>query len=200
MYIEGKTTYCQGMQMFMHSIGRSCEIINLDFANDSVPYTAAIDVREYLSLEKVMDDLCLGPNGGIVHCMQQLVSDLAWLGEKLDRLPPCYLLIDLPGQVELFTHYAYIQTLLQFLSKHSDCRLCSVHLIDSYYCTDPSVFVSAVLLVASSMMRLALPHISVLTKIDLLPRYGQLPYNLDFFTGKHYSVNGKHCNASHICI
>ena len=32
------------------------------------------------------------------------------------------------------------------------------------------------------MLRLGLPHMNVLTKIDLLPQYGPLPFNLDFYT------------------
>jgi hypothetical protein len=32
------------------------------------------------------------------------------------------------------------------------------------------------------MLRLALPHINVLTKVDILPNYGQLPFTFDFFT------------------
>lgn len=39
------------------------------------------------------------------------------------------------------------------------------------------------LMVASSMLRLGLPHVNVLTKIDLLPIYGKLPFNMDFFLG-----------------
>ena len=47
----GKTTYCMGMQMFIEAVGRNCKIVNLDFANDNLPYTPAIDVRELVSLE-----------------------------------------------------------------------------------------------------------------------------------------------------
>ena len=47
----GKTTYCMGMQMFAEAVGRTCKVVNMDFANDSLPYTAAIDVRELVSLE-----------------------------------------------------------------------------------------------------------------------------------------------------
>ena len=48
--------------------------------------------------------------------------------------------------------------------------------------SEPSTFISAVLLVASSMLRLGLPHVNVLSKVDLLPLYGPLPFTLDFFT------------------
>jgi hypothetical protein len=39
------------MKMYMEAIGRNCAIINLDFANDILPYVPAVDVRELLSLE-----------------------------------------------------------------------------------------------------------------------------------------------------
>ena len=48
--------------------------------------------------------------------------------------------------------------------------------------SQPTTFVSAVLTVAASMLRLGLPHINVLTKIDLLSSYGPLPFQLDFYT------------------
>jgi len=32
------------------------------------------------------------------------------------------------------------------------------------------------------MLRLGLPHVNVLSKVDLLTQYGDLPFNLDFFT------------------
>lgn len=54
----GKTTYCMGMQMFAEAVGRSCKVVNMDFANDSLPYTAAIDVRELVSLE-VTEEKCV---------------------------------------------------------------------------------------------------------------------------------------------
>lgn len=47
----GKSTYCLGMHMFCQEIGRRVAIINLDFANDTLPYTATIDVRNFLTLQ-----------------------------------------------------------------------------------------------------------------------------------------------------
>lgn len=48
---SGKTTYCHGMQQFIKELGRGVAIINLDFANDGVPYKADIDVRDLITLE-----------------------------------------------------------------------------------------------------------------------------------------------------
>lgn len=49
-----------------------------------------------------------------------------------------------------------------------------MHLVDAYYCTDPSKFISAALLSLSTMLRLALPHVNVLSKMDLIEAYGKL--------------------------
>ena len=61
---SGKTTYCPGMQQYLRAIGRSAAIVNLDPANDALPYDCAVDISELVSLEEVMDQLKLGPNGG----------------------------------------------------------------------------------------------------------------------------------------
>ena len=181
---SGKTTYCQGMSQFIRGLGRKCSVVNLDFANDALPYSCDVDVRDLISLERVMEEYALGPNGGLVFCMEYLVTNFEWLKERLLGLMESsrYILFDCPGQVELYAHHTCVQELLQCLSKQLDCRLCSVHLLDSFYCCEPATFISATLLVAATMLRLALPHVSVLTKIDLLPLYGPLPFKLNFFT------------------
>lgn len=61
---SGKTTYCNGMQQYMSLLGRKVAIVNLDPANDALPYECAIDVGELVSLEAVMQSMRLGPNGG----------------------------------------------------------------------------------------------------------------------------------------
>ncbi len=49
-----------------------------------------------------------------------------------------------------------------------------VHLVDAHYCTESSKFISAVLLSLSAMTRLELPHVNVLSKVDLIEKYGAL--------------------------
>lgn len=48
--------------------------------------------------------------------------------------------------------------------------------------SQPATFISAVLLITNVMLKLGLPHINVLSKVDLLTMYGDLPFTLDFFT------------------
>lgn len=132
---SGKTTYCNGMRQFLTALGRRCEIINLDFANDTLPYDVSVDVRDLVSLEVVMEEFKLGPNGGLVYCMEYLLEHVDWLEDKITELDCSYVIFDCPGQVELFTHHDCVRALTEQLTKRLDARLCSVHLIDSFYCT-----------------------------------------------------------------
>lgn len=144
----GKTFYCRGMQSFMEAIGRKCAIVNLDFANDTLPYAAAVDVRDLVSLERVMEEFELGPNGGLVYCMEYLLENIDWLLTRLKAVEEsgvACVLFDCPGQVELYTHHTCVKSVVDALTKGQrvmggtpavalDCRLCSVHLVDSFYC------------------------------------------------------------------
>lgn len=53
-------------------------------------------------------------------------------------------------------------------------QLTAVHLIDAHLCSDPGKYISALLLSLSTMLHLELPHINVLSKIDLIESYGKL--------------------------
>jgi len=137
----GKTTYCNGVSQFMEQMGRQVAIVNLDFANEMTRegmYDCAVDVRDLVSLERVMDEFELGPNGGIMYCMEYLHEHTDWLVDKLAALESHYIIFDCPGQVELFTHHTAMQDIVAALQKQLDFRLCSVHLVDSFYCVEPS--------------------------------------------------------------
>ena len=135
---SGKTTYCWGVQQYLQACGRyagpsgdacsrtyvltrppapwraclrrSVAVVNLDPANDRLPYKAAVDVMELISCTDVMARLDLGPNGstcavktlrqataalmagrlpptaGLVYCMEYLESHLDWLRDRLAAL------------------------------------------------------------------------------------------------------------------
>jgi len=62
-----------------------------------------------------------------------------------------------------------------------DYRLAAVHLSDSHYITDASKFISVTLLALRAMMQLEMPHLNVLSKIDRLSSYGDLPFDLRYY-------------------
>jgi len=180
---SGKTTYCLGMQEFLGKIGRKVAVINLDPANDTLPYECAVDISELITLTEVMEYLKLGPNGGLIYCMEFLEKNSVWLKEKLQPLldDGYYCLFDCPGQVELYTHHNSVKMVFQSLGK-LNLRLVAVHLVDSHYCSDPGKFISVLLTSLSTMLQIELPHVNVLSKVDLIQRFGKLPFSLDFFT------------------
>ena len=53
--------------------------------------------------------------------------------------------------------------------------------MDSFYCGDVFTFVAATLLSLSTMLQLELPHVNVLSKIDLIQQYGSLHFPLEFY-------------------
>jgi hypothetical protein len=55
-----------------------------------------------------------------------------------------------------------------------------VHLCDSHYVTDAAKYVSVLLLSLRAMLHLELPHVNVLSKVDLLAQYGDLGISLPF--------------------
>ncbi|KAL7607438.1 GPN-loop GTPase QQT1 [Lactuca sativa] len=179
---SGKTTYCNGMSQYLQLIGRKVAIINLDPANDSLPYDCAINIEDLIKLSDVMNEHNLGPNGGLVYCMDYLEKNIDWLESKLKPLlKDHYFLFDFPGQVELFFLHSNAKKVIMQLIKKLDLRLTAVHLIDAHLCSDPGKYVSALLLSLSTMLHMELPHVNVLSKIDLIENYGKLAFNLDFY-------------------
>jgi GTPase SAR1 family protein len=178
---SGKTSYCKAMQQFLNAAGRPTIVMNLDPANESLPYECAINIYELVALQDVMEAFKLGPNGGLMYCMEFLEKNLDWLDEALAAHPGKYVLIDCPGQAELFTHHTAVFSVAQRLLK-MDYRLCAVHLVDCHHCLDPGKFIAVSLVSLMAMIRLELPHLNVLSKVDMLPHYGELPFGLDFFT------------------
>ncbi|KAI4118093.1 MAG: hypothetical protein LQ345_001775 [Seirophora villosa] len=178
---SGKSTYCDGMQQFLSAIGRKCSVVNLDPANERTSYPCALDIRSLVTLEEIMADEALGPNGGVLYALEELQHNVEWLQRGLDGLGEDYVLFDCPGQVELFTHHASLRNVF-FRIQKMGYRLVALHLTDSYCLTLPSLYISTLLLSLRSMLQLDLPHLNVLTKIDKIASYGPLPFDLEFYT------------------
>ncbi|EEB05070.1 ATP binding protein [Schizosaccharomyces japonicus yFS275] len=178
----GKSTYCHGMYQFLSAIGRRCAVVNLDPANDHPAYPCAIDIREVLDIETIMETSNLGPNGALLYAMEAIEYHVDWLVERLQKLKDIYIIFDSPGQVELFTHHNSLRKVVTVLEKKLGYRPVAVQLIDSFCCTDAATYVSALLLSLKTMLQLDLPHVNVLSKADLLCTYGPLPMRLDYFT------------------
>jgi len=181
---SGKSTYCAGLEQLLNALGRPCSVINLDPANDSptaLPYRPAVNLTELVTVSRVMREQGLGPNGAMIYAMDYLEMNFDWLERKLDALRGQYLLFDFPGQIELFTHRTCVRSMIRKLLD-KDLRLAAVNLVDAHYCTHASKFVSVLVSSLTIMLELELPHVNVLSKVDLVEQYGKLDFGLEFYT------------------
>eukprot|EP01083_Nonionella_stella_P055457 146307_1 len=164
---SGKSTYCNTIRMHCENIGRSVHVVNLDPAAEYFSYPISIDIRDLISIDDVSEELKLGPNGGLVFCMEYLVDNLEWLEEQIANYEDDYLIFDCPGQIELYSHIPVMKRFADALVSWG-YNICALYLVDALFMTDPSKFISGTLACLSAMIQMELPHISLLTKCDLL--------------------------------
>lgn len=82
----GKSTYAYGMLQFFNAINRKCSVVNLDPANDHTNYPCALDIRDLVPLEDVMEQEELGPNGGVMYALEELEENWEWMEEGLQSI------------------------------------------------------------------------------------------------------------------
>ncbi|KAG6593067.1 GPN-loop GTPase 3, partial [Cucurbita argyrosperma subsp. sororia] len=166
---SGKSTYCSSLHQHCKTVGRTLHVVNLDPAAEHFDYPVAMDIRELVSLDDVMEELGLGPNGGLLYCMEHLEENLDdWLTEELDNyMDDDYLVFDCPGQIELFSHVSVLKNFVEHL-RRKNFNVCAVYLLDSQFMTDITKFISGCMASLSAMVQLELPHINILSKMDLV--------------------------------
>ncbi|KAI0214078.1 GPN-loop GTPase 3, partial [Lamellibrachia satsuma] len=164
-----QSTYCSTIVNHCVALRRTVHVVNLDPAAENFNYPVMADIRELISVEDAMEDEALrfGPNGGLIFCMEYFAQNFDWLKEELDDMEDDYILFDCPGQIELYTHVPVMRQLVEQL--HSwNFYVCGVFLLDAQFMIEPSKFVSGVLSALSTMVNLEIPHLNIITKLDLL--------------------------------
>jgi GTPase SAR1 family protein len=166
-----QSTFCASLITHLQLNRRSAFYVNLDPAAESFEHAPDLDIKDLISLEDVMDELKLGPNGGLIYCFEFLMENLDFLSEALDSLTEEYLIIfDMPGQIELYTHIPILPTLVKFLTQPGalDLRLCAAYLLESTFIVDRAKYFAGTLSAMSAMIMLEVPHINILSKMDLV--------------------------------
>jgi len=163
---SGKTSLTSVFHTYLTSHQLDASIVNLDPAVEDLPYEPDIDVRDYVDAREVMRKTGLGPNGALIASIDMLLPYIEELRDLVWSLRSNYILIDTPGQMELFAFRDTGPIVLKSLI--GDAKAVSLYLIDSTYAAKSSNLFSALLLAASTYVRLSYPQINVLTKIDLL--------------------------------
>lgn len=164
----GKSTFCSALITQIQQMGRRAHIVNLDPAAEPREYDFSVDIKDLIRLDEVMDELDLGPNGGLMYCFEFLMQNLDWFDEEIGNYEDEYLIFDCPGQIELYTHMPVVPTLVKHMQNQLNFSVCCVYLLEASFILDRAKYFSGVLSAMSAMILLETPHINVLSKVDLL--------------------------------
>lgn len=162
---SGKSLLTSKLYEYYTKNGAFTAVLNLDPGVESLPYTCDIDVRDYVDIVSIMKKYELGPNGALIMANDLIASKIDDIQNEVGRVNPDYLIIDTPGQIELFAYRNSGPFLIESISSEEKT---SIFLFDGALITTPVNFVSIALLATSIRLRLKLPTVNVLTKTDLI--------------------------------
>ena len=161
----GKSLLTSKLYEYYTKNGAFAAILNLDPGVESTPYTCDIDVRDYVDIVSIMQQYDLGPNGALIMANDLIASKIDDIKSEVDRVNPDYLIVDTPGQIELFAYRSSGPFLVENISSEEKTN---IFLFDGALITSPVNFVSIALLATSIRLRLNVSTINVLTKTDLI--------------------------------
>ncbi len=162
---SGKSLLTSKIYDYYTRNGAFAAILNLDPGVETLPYACDVDVRDHVDIISIMKQYGLGPNGALIMANDLIATKIDAIRDEIDKANPDYLLVDTPGQIELFAYRTSGQFLVQNLNLDEKM---SIFLFDGSLVTTPVNFVSIALLATSIKLRLNLPTINVLTKTDLI--------------------------------
>ena len=131
-----------------------------------MPYAPEIDIRETININEVMEQYGLGPNGALVLASDLIAEEAERIGGEIEDLQADVVLVDTPGQMELFAFRASGPYIANELTKQQKAI---VYLFDSVFSFNPLNYVSNMFLAAAVYNRFFFPQLHVLSKSDLLP-------------------------------
>jgi GTPase SAR1 family protein len=164
---SGKSTLTASMQKWCRERSLDAIIVNLDPGAENLPYEPDVDIRDWISLKEVMDTNKLGPNGAQIACADMIALNTDDVKESINSFKSDYILLDTPGQLELFVFREAGKYTVQFLSPEKSV-IC--YLLDPMLAKTASGFVSQLLLAITTNFRLNQPQINILSKADLLSK------------------------------
>ena len=193
---SGKTTFMQRLNAHLHTNHQRNPtttappyLVNLDPAVRSVPFESNIDIRDSVNYKEVMKQYNLGPNGGILTSLNLFATKVDQVLSILEKrcLPqpaqaeptPPYILLDTPGQIEVFVWSASGSILLSSLA--SSFPTVIAYVIDTPRTTEnTSTFMSNMLYAISILYKTKLPMILVFNKTDVKPETEAVEWMRDF--------------------
>ncbi|KMZ65894.1 hypothetical protein ZOSMA_307G00280 [Zostera marina] len=177
---SGKTTFLRRLVSHTESTSRRGYVMNLDPAVMTLPFGANIDIRDTVRYKEVMKEFNLGPNGGILTSLNlfatkfdEVISVIENRAEQLD-----YVLVDTPGQIEIFTWSASGSIITEAFA--STFPTVVVYVVDTPRSTNPVTFMSNMLYACSILYKTRLPLVLAFNKVDVAKHEFALEWMEDF--------------------
>lgn len=162
---SGKSTLAYNFQQWMSHRGLDAITVNLDPGAENLPYDPDVDICDWISLKEIMDSYGLGPNGAQIACADMLALNTEDVKKSIEAFKTDYVLMDTPGQLELFVFREAGKYIVKFLNPD---RSIIAYLLDPALAKTASGFVSQLLLSISTNFRLGQSQINILSKADML--------------------------------
>jgi hypothetical protein len=125
-----------------------------------------VDIREYVDYSEVVRKFGLGPNGALVASLDMATSYANELKTEIVDARAQYVLVDCPGQMELFAYRNSGPLMVNNLRGEEPAL--SLYLLDSNIAHTPTGYLASMLLGISINIRFGLPQLNVLSKQDIL--------------------------------
>jgi GTPase SAR1 family protein len=162
---SGKSTLTAAYIEWLRDSDRDVLSVNLDPGVTALPYNPDIDARQYVDIEKLMLDYRLGPNGALIMASDLLADHLEEILGEINEADPDLLLVDTPGQIELFAFREGGRFLARELTDEDSAV---IYLMDAPFARSPLNFISNIFMAAAIYSRIGHPQVYVLSKSDLV--------------------------------
>ncbi|GMY27949.1 GPN-loop GTPase QQT2-like [Fagus crenata] len=177
---SGKTTFLHRLVCHTQASNMRGYVMNLDPAVMTLPYGANIDIRDTVKYKEVMKQYNLGPNGGILTSLNlfatkfdEVVSVIERRADQLD-----YVLVDTPGQIEIFTWSASGAIITEAFA--STFPTVVTYVVDTPRSSSPVTFMSNMLYACSILYKTRLPLVLAFNKTDVAQHQFALEWMDDF--------------------
>jgi GTPase SAR1 family protein len=162
---SGKSTLTAAYLEWLKGGDRDVIVANLDPGAIALPYNPDIDARKYVDVEKLMLDYQLGPNGALIMASDLLADHLEEIREEIDEANPELVLVDTPGQIELF---AFREGGRFIAREFTQGNAALIYLMDAVFSRSALNFTSNIFLAAAVYSRIMQPQVYALSKTDLV--------------------------------
>ncbi|MEM3027463.1 MAG: ATP/GTP-binding protein [Candidatus Bathyarchaeia archaeon] len=143
--------------------------VNLDPGCTYIPFKPDFDIRDLFTVAEIMESEGLGPNGAMIRAAELMEKRLEEILEALSSLQAEHILLDTPGQMEMFVFREAAPRIVEALG--SIGRPVVVYVLDASLARRATDLVVASTLMVATQLRLGVPTISVLNKADTLSEF-----------------------------